>query len=82
MNLIQLKHAGRLLSLGQLRKLDVWLHDLISRAEKDSRVEKPSSRKHILTEQTLDNKRIRPHVKMSGTSYRVDETYILRREVM
>ncbi len=26
------------------------------------------------------NKRIRPHLKMSGTSYRVDETYILRRE--
>ena len=22
------------------------------------------------------NKRIRPHLKMSGTSYRVDETYI------
>ena len=28
------------------------------------------------------NKRIRQHLKMSGTSYRVDETYILRREVM
>ncbi len=26
------------------------------------------------------NKRIRPHLKMSGASYRVDETYILRRE--
>jgi len=26
------------------------------------------------------NKRIRPHLKMSGTSYRVDETYILRRQ--
>ena len=23
------------------------------------------------------NKRIRPHLKMSGTSYRVDETYIV-----
>ncbi len=28
------------------------------------------------------NKRIRQHLKMSGTSYRVDETYILRREVV
>jgi transposase-like protein len=26
------------------------------------------------------NKRIRPHLKMSGASYRIDETYILRRE--
>jgi IS6 family transposase len=26
------------------------------------------------------NKRIRQHLRMSGTSYRVDETYILRRE--
>ena len=24
------------------------------------------------------NKGVRPHLKMSGTSYRVDETYILR----
>ncbi len=28
------------------------------------------------------NKRIGQHLKMSGTSYRVDETYILRREVV
>ncbi len=28
------------------------------------------------------NKRVRQHLKMSGTSYRVDETYILRREDM
>ncbi len=28
------------------------------------------------------NKRVRPHLKMSGTSYRVDETYILRREAV
>jgi transposase-like protein len=26
------------------------------------------------------NKRVRQHLKMSGASYRVDETYILRRE--
>jgi hypothetical protein len=28
------------------------------------------------------NKRIRQHLKMSGTSYRVDETYVLRRKNM
>jgi transposase-like protein len=28
------------------------------------------------------NKRVCQHLKMSGTSYRVDETYILRREDM
>ena len=28
------------------------------------------------------NKRVRQHLKMSGTFYRVDETYILRREDM
>jgi len=25
------------------------------------------------------NKRLRPYLKMTGTSYRIDETYILRR---
>jgi transposase, IS6 family len=28
------------------------------------------------------NKRVRQHLKMSGASFRVDETCILRREVM
>src|SRR2546421_460482 len=38
MGLTQIKYAARLLSLGQLRKLDVWLHELIRRrAEKGAR---------------------------------------------
>ena|SRR2546429_1039767 len=59
MNLIQLKHALRALSLSQLRKLDEWLHELITRAEEAARKEKPSSRKQIVAEQTLENKTYR-----------------------
>lgn len=56
MSLRQIKHAVRMLSLGQLRKLDEWLHELIRKAEEADRVEKPSSRKQAVTERTLDNK--------------------------
>src|SRR5947199_581778 len=59
MNLIQLKHALRALSLSQLRKLDEWLHELISRADESDRKEKPSSRKQTVAEQTLENKTYR-----------------------
>jgi|SRR5437588_13009508 len=54
MSLRQIKHAVRMLSLGQLRKLDEWLHELIRKAEEADRVEKPLSRK-----QTLENKTYR-----------------------
>src|SRR5437588_9726596 len=54
MGLIQIKQAVRLLSLGQLRKLDEWLHDLIRRAE-----ESRPSRKETLAERTLDTKTYR-----------------------
>jgi hypothetical protein len=59
MALIQLKHAVRALSLSQLRKLDVWLRELIGRAEEVARVEKPASRKQTVAEQTLENKTYR-----------------------
>src|SRR5215213_1836724 len=59
MSLIQIKHAVRLLSLDQLRKLDEWLGELIRRTEKSDRAEKPSSRKHAVAEQILDNKTYR-----------------------
>jgi hypothetical protein len=59
MNLIQLKHAVRVLSLSQLRKLDEWLHDLIRNAEEADRAEKSSSRKQNVAEQTLENKTYR-----------------------
>jgi hypothetical protein len=58
MNLIQLKHVVRALSLSQLRKLDEWLHELIKKAEGTDRVSR-SSRKETLVEQTLDNRTYR-----------------------
>jgi len=59
MNLIQLKHAVRALSLGQLRKLDEWLHELIRRNEEADRVENSSLRKQTVAERTVDNKTYR-----------------------
>jgi hypothetical protein len=59
MNIVQIKHALRLLSLGQLRKLDEWLHELISRAEEAYRAEKLPSRKQTVVQQNLDNKTYR-----------------------
>jgi hypothetical protein len=59
MNLIQLKHALRALSLSQLRKLDEWLHELIKRADVADRAEKSSSRKQPVWERTFDNKTYR-----------------------
>jgi hypothetical protein len=56
MGLIQIKQAVRLLSFGQLRKLDEWLHELISKAE---RIEQSSSRKQAVAERNLDNKTYR-----------------------
>ncbi len=58
MNLTQLKHALRALSLSQLKKLDEWLHELIRRAEEADRAEQ-LSRKHTIAERTLDNKTYR-----------------------
>jgi hypothetical protein len=59
MSLRQIKHAVRMLSLGQLRKLDEWLHELIRKAEEADGVEKPPSRKQTVAEQTLENKTFR-----------------------
>src|SRR2546423_487422 len=59
MSLIQIKHALHKLSLGQLRRLDESLHELIRRAEKANREEKSSPRKQTVAEQTLANKTYR-----------------------
>jgi hypothetical protein len=59
MSLMQIKHAVRMLSMGQLRKLDEWLHELIRKAEEADRVEKSPSRKQTVAEQTLENKTYR-----------------------
>ncbi len=56
---MQIKHAVRMLSLGQLRKLEEWLHELIRKAEEADRVEKPPARKQTVAEQTFDNKTYR-----------------------
>ncbi len=59
MSLSQIKYAARLLSLGQLRKLDKWLHELIRRDEEDDQTKQSLSRAQSTAEQTLDNKTYR-----------------------
>jgi hypothetical protein len=56
MTLMQVKQAIRLLSLGQLRKLEEWLNELIRKAEESDRAEKSEPRRQTVPEQTLDNK--------------------------
>ena len=64
MTLTEIKHTVRGLSLGQLRKLDEWLHELIRAAEEADRAEKSSPRKQTVAEQTLGNKTYRlEHVR-------------------
>ena len=59
MTLTEIKYAIRRLSLGQLRKLEEWLHELIKRAEEVDKAKKPLSQKETVKEQTLDNKTYR-----------------------
>lgn len=59
MGLTQIKHAIRLLSLEQFRKLDEWLHELIRRAEESERSELPPSRKETPAQRTLGDKTYR-----------------------
>jgi hypothetical protein len=59
MSLMQIKYAVRMLSLGQLRKLDEWLHELIRNAEEAERVQKSLSRKRAVAEQTFDGRTYR-----------------------
>jgi hypothetical protein len=57
MGLSQIKHTIRLLPLTQLRKFDVWLHELIIRTEEIDRRERPSRKQTV--ERTLGNKTYR-----------------------
>ena len=59
MGLSQIKHTIRLLPLTQLRKLDEWLHALITSAEEADRVKQSSQRKQTVAARTLDNKTYR-----------------------
>jgi|SRR5215213_872168 len=59
MNLSQIKHALRKLSLSQLKRLDGWLHELITSAEEDDRAKRSSPRKQALAKVALGNKTYR-----------------------
>jgi hypothetical protein len=59
MNFNQIKRASRALSLGQLNKLDEWVHELIHKAEDDGRVKIAPTRKRPAGVSTLDNKTYR-----------------------
>jgi Family of unknown function (DUF6788) len=58
-SLTEIKYVIRRLSLGQLRKLDEWLHELIRIAEEAESAEQSPPRKQPVTEQTLGNKTYR-----------------------
>lgn len=59
MSLIQIKQAVRRLSLGQLRRLDEWLHELIRKAEEAAAAEVVLPRKHVVEERAVDNRTYR-----------------------
>jgi hypothetical protein len=59
MNLVQIKQVVRRLSLDQLRRLDQWLHDLISQVENAEHAEQASLRRQTVAERTVDNKTYR-----------------------
>jgi hypothetical protein len=59
MNLIQIKHDIRRLSLGQLKRFDEWLQGLIRQAEEAKRKEQSSIHKRTFAEKTIDNKTYR-----------------------
>jgi hypothetical protein len=59
MKLIQIKQVVRRLSLGQLRRLDEWLHELILKAEESAQAKQSPSRKQIVEEQIVESKSYR-----------------------
>lgn len=59
MSLTLIKQVARKLSLGQLRKLDEWLHALIEKAEESASSEQISLRRQIVEERTVENKTYR-----------------------
>ena len=59
MSVTQIKQVMRRLSLGQLRKLDEWLQELIRKAEDSGQAKRPQSRKQAVEEHTLENKAYR-----------------------
>jgi hypothetical protein len=55
MSLTPIKQAVRRLSLGQLRRLDEWLHGIIRKAEESARNEKKSLLKQAVEEHVAEN---------------------------
>jgi hypothetical protein len=53
--LIQIKQLARMLSLGQLRKLEEWMHELIRKLEEKALAERQPSGKQAVDEQTRMN---------------------------
>lgn len=53
--LIQIKQLARMLSLGQLRKLEEWMHELIRKLEAQALAERQPSGKQVVEEQTYKN---------------------------
>jgi hypothetical protein len=50
--LIQIKQLARMLSLGQLRKLEEWMHEFIRKLEEKALTERQPSGQQIVEEQT------------------------------
>jgi hypothetical protein len=59
MGVTQIKQVMRRLSLGQLRKLDEWLQDLIRKAEDSTQAKRLRSRKQTVKERIVKNKTYR-----------------------
>jgi hypothetical protein len=59
MSVTQIKQVMCRLSLGQLRKLDEWLQQLIRKAEDSAQAGRPQSRKQAIEEHTIENKTYR-----------------------
>lgn len=57
--LIQIKQLARMLSLGQLRKLDEWMHELIRKLEEKELTARQPSGKQVVEEQTHKNTKYR-----------------------
>jgi hypothetical protein len=59
MGLIQLKQVIRRLSLGQLRRLDDWLHELIRKTEESDGSERVPPRKQVTGERAVEDRTYR-----------------------
>lgn len=59
MSLLLMKKAARGLTLGQLRKLEVWVQGQIRKAEEQESAQQKPALRHVVEEQTVENKTYR-----------------------